>query len=782
LTRLPVERPTVATNVAEVVTGFAGTGQITAIRIAAAATAAGHYTLTYNGQSRSIRWAQNNVTMNATRIGDALRDLTGDALAKGRFDKDSFITDQRYIVKFKSAPGTITGSTSTLSGTVTIENARAGAGAVNEQQSITLNVGSATGSFKVTIPWNGRTYTTASLPLTASAADLETAINAAVSDAAGSVAVTKTTDGTAVTYNLTYSGAFAAKNLDNAQVAVLTDPPVAGGTFTLSWNGQTTAAISLNNNTSAQAADIRSALTALNNIGSSNVSVAWDNTSAAVAPRFLVTFTGALANSPVSAITASGSALQHADVQTRLVTTGRAPQGESQIVTLTKPTTNGSFTLSLTHNSITYTTSPIAFDATSAEVQAAITAAISPINSATATVTYFNGTEIHLTFAGSLAGVDLPNITGTVTANVVPAGISQTVEGFDRPEVPAVNETLVVDYAADPLTIPSGPGKTFTFTMDGDLGELTEASGHLSGTLASFASVAGNFYFRRTLKEGVARLLVGASGVTAFVGNNFGTANAKGFQISSGKLGLVVLEKTATEQARYALKSSGTTGLTGLSDFTLDGSLALELQRFNATIDETIPVGSDSIRVKFDSATDLTRLSGSVTLGTPIADLSGSFAIEATGTSPNRRILLAASDLTGFVGDKKNTTTTADDAGVQFSGGSLLAVINASGTYALAATGNASLVGVSGLSISGTLTAQKNTTGAAVSENITIGGITNTLALAKDASKVDGSVTLNAENTLYLTGTVGIEKKNATLTLLDGSTVQTTAVQLGGSA
>ncbi|MFM7833819.1 MAG: hypothetical protein ACKPJD_18655, partial [Planctomycetaceae bacterium] len=134
-----------------------------------------------------------------------------------------FITDQRYIVKFKSAPGTITGSTSTLSGTVTIENARAGAGAVNEQQSITLNVGSATGSFKVTIPWNGRTYTTASLPLTASAADLETAINAAVSDAAGSVAVTKSTDGTAVTYNLTYSGAFAAKNLDNAQVAVLTD-------------------------------------------------------------------------------------------------------------------------------------------------------------------------------------------------------------------------------------------------------------------------------------------------------------------------------------------------------------------------------------------------------------------------------------------------------------------------------------------------------------------------------------------------------------------------------
>ncbi|MFN5741433.1 MAG: hypothetical protein ACK5A1_07615, partial [Planctomyces sp.] len=242
-----------------------------------------------------------------------------------------------------------------------------------------------------------------------------------------------------------------------------------------------------------------------------------------------------------------------------------------------------------------------------------------------------------------------------------------------------------------------------------------------------------------------------------------------------------MLEKTALEQARYALVASGNTGLTGLPDFTLNGNLSLQLQRFNATIEETVPAGSDSILVKFDSATDLTRLAGSVTLGTPIADLTGNFAVEATGSSPNRRILLAATDLMGFVGDKKNTATTADDAGVQFSGGSLLAVINASGTYGLSATGSASLVGVAGLSLSGTLTGQKNTTGSSVSEELTIGGVTETLTLAKDVSKVDGSVTLNAENTLYLTGTVGIEKKTATLTLLDGSTVQTTAVQIGGS-
>ena len=286
---------------------------------------------------------------------------------------------------------------------------------------------------------------------------------------------------------------------------------------------------------------------------------------------------------------------------------------------------------------------------------------------------------------------------------------------------------------ADPLTIPTGPSTTFTFTMDGKLGELTEASGQLKGTLASFANVEGDFFFKRTLNAGVARLTIGASGVTAFVGNKFGTADATGFELTNGKLGLVVLEKTASDPARYALTTTGTVGLKGLSDFTLNGNLELQLQRFNAAIDETIPVGSGSVRVKYDDATPFTRLAGSVTLGTPVADLSGTFAVEATGTSPNQRILIAASGVTGFVGDKKGTNSTTDDTGVVFTSGDLLAVINANGTYALDASGAAGLVGVAGLTLNGTLAGQKNTTGAAVNESITVGGVTRTLAVPKDA-------------------------------------------------
>ena len=86
------------------------------------------------------------------------------------------------------------------------------------------------------------------------------------------------------------------------------------------------------------------------------------------------------------------------------------------------------------------------------------------------------------------------------------------------------------------------------------------------------------------------------------------------------------------------------------------------------------------------------------------------------------------------------------------------------------------------LTLNGTLAGQKNTTGAAVNESITVGGVTRTLAVPKDAAKVEGSLTLGAEGVLYLSGNFGVEKKDATLTLADGSTVLTTAIQIGASS
>lgn len=86
---------------------------------------------------------------------------------------------------------------------------------------------------------------------------------------------------------------------DEVQTATITGGPT-GGTFTLTFSGQTTAAIAYN----AAAAAVQSALAALSTIGAGNVTV----TGSAGGP-YTVDFVGTLANTDVAAMTASGASL-----------------------------------------------------------------------------------------------------------------------------------------------------------------------------------------------------------------------------------------------------------------------------------------------------------------------------------------------------------------------------------------------------------------------------------------------------------------------------------------
>lgn len=100
---------------------------------------------------------------------------------------------------------------------------------------------------------------------------------------------------------LTASGLFAPYDptTDEEQSVTETGAPT-GGTFTLTWNGQTTAAIP----EAATAAQVATALEALSNIGAGNVEV----TGSAAGP-WDVTFIGDLASEDVAAMTASGASL-----------------------------------------------------------------------------------------------------------------------------------------------------------------------------------------------------------------------------------------------------------------------------------------------------------------------------------------------------------------------------------------------------------------------------------------------------------------------------------------
>jgi len=392
--------------------------------------------------------------------------------------------------------------------------------------------------------------------------------------------------------------------------------------------------------------------------------------------------------------------------------------------------------LSLSHGSQTYTTASISRSATAAQVQSALNAALATLSvsgvAASAVVDFWNGGELRVTFGGGLAGVDVAQLTGSAAATVEPAGLAQTAVGFSRAAVPATTTTTVVDYARQSLAVPTGPSTSYTLTMDGALGEVTRASGTLTVTAGAVIEVTGGWAFTKTNKDGVERLEAGVAGATAFVGNNRGQANESGVKVTGANLGLVMVERTAPATAKYALSGSGAVSLVGVTGLQLSGTASVQVNRMDAAVNESITTPGGAVAVVFPSAVAVTRVSGTLDLATPLATLSGAFAIEATGAAPQRELLIGATDVSALVGDAGGAGT-ADDVGVALREGTLTAYIAPSGVYAFDASAAAGLVGVDGVTLSGTVNVQKNTTGAAVNRSITVNGQTRTLALAGQA-------------------------------------------------
>lgn len=90
-----------------------------------------------------------------------------------------------------------------------------------------------------------------------------------------------------------------AGGVSEVQTATITGTPT-GGTFTLTWNGQTTTAIAYN----ATAATVQTALEALSNIAVGDIAVTGGP---GPGTAFTVTFRGALSDQDVAALTATSS-------------------------------------------------------------------------------------------------------------------------------------------------------------------------------------------------------------------------------------------------------------------------------------------------------------------------------------------------------------------------------------------------------------------------------------------------------------------------------------------
>ena len=221
-----------------------------------------------------------------------------------------------------------------------------------------------------------------------------------------------------------------------------------GGSFTLTFGGQTTAAIPFN----TTAVNVQGALTALSSIGAGNVVCAGGPLPAS---SVTVTFAGRLAPGAQQPIALGANNLTGGTNSTPAIahTTTGETVADVQTLSIANSPTNGSFTLTFGGQ----TTTAIPFNSTAAQVQAALTA-LSTIGTSNGTSNVvcaggpLPGSNVTITFAGSMApgaqgaialGTNVLTSAGgpapTVAHTTPGRGVAQVAVPVDADNNPIVN-------------------------------------------------------------------------------------------------------------------------------------------------------------------------------------------------------------------------------------------------------------------------------------------------------------------------------------------------------
>ncbi len=201
-------------------------------------------------------------------------------------------------------------------------------------------------------------------------------------------------------------------------VQTVTLAGATGGTFTLTFGGQTTSGIA----STAIGSTVQTAFRALSSVGSGNATV----TGGAGGP-YTITFTGTLAGAPQSTVTASAASLT----------------GTNEVQTLTVDATGGTFTLTFggqTTSAITYSGALAA-----ATIQTAFLL-LSSVGSGHATVTGSNGGPYTITFISTLGSAPQALVTAnsaSLTGNSHTATIVEATLGVTATVTPASQTTGV---------------------------------------------------------------------------------------------------------------------------------------------------------------------------------------------------------------------------------------------------------------------------------------------------------------------------------------------------
>ncbi|MFO0534858.1 MAG: beta strand repeat-containing protein, partial [Planctomyces sp.] len=323
-----------------------------------------------------------------------------------------------------------------------------------------------------------------------------------------------------------------------------------------------------------------------------------------------------------------------------------------------------------------------------------------------------SGTTYALDASGtaSLVGISGLTLSGSLAARI------NTTGG-------AVNETI---------TMPSGSPVSVVFAANESAPVF---SGTVTAEASGFASLSGAF----SISKNNSQLTVGSSNVTAFVG-----AGTAGLRISNGGLGVVV----DTTTKKYAAVASGAVSLAGVDALQFSGSASVRINTLGTSINQTISTPGGDVIVSFPTSANVLQASGTVSLGvSDFVDASATINVEKVTSGDVTTLLVQSSNVTAFFGTGASTASTSDDRGVRLTSGALDVRININTAteavhYAFGARGTASLVGISGLTLTGTLHAERNTGPNPVTLDFGTASTADDLTLASGVTHFGGAAQL----------------------------------------
>lgn len=400
----------------------------------------GTFTLTFDGQTTGAI-AYNASAATVTAALEALSNIApGDVVV-------TLVSTSNWIVEFDGVyTGTdvplMTGSGASLTGVAALQFATTqnGTQGVNEVQDIRLGPlfgqESAATWQGIFTDVNNTNHFTPYFAHDASAATVQAGFEGLPTIGSGNVTVSKSTvtesNGTFIKYRITFVGALGFQDVptiltvwsiyQNAGVTVVTEGSATGdneiqtctvvnaptgGTFTVTWSGQTTAGIAYN----AAGAAFQSALEALSNIAPGDVVVVRTGSGTLSAPYvYTTTFQGTYASTDVSQMTGSAASLTGGAVNIAVIQDSSPGVNEVEQITVAGGPSGGTFTLTFNAQ----TTAAIAYDATAATVLAALEGLATPVPGDFSVVGNAGGPWV-VTFTGAYEKTNVTEITGDGT-------------------------------------------------------------------------------------------------------------------------------------------------------------------------------------------------------------------------------------------------------------------------------------------------------------------------------------------------------------------------------